>query len=58
MCSGVALFRPLLKFVVPIDMTSCWFVCSMFVFGFVKAVTLGWSLALGFIPAFTFSLEL
>ena len=55
-CSGIALFCPLSKYVVTIDMISCGFVCSIFVFEFVRVVTLDWSLALGIIPVFTFRL--
>ncbi len=38
------------------DMTSCGVVCNSLVVGCVRAVTLGWSRALGFIPAFIFRL--
>jgi hypothetical protein len=55
-CSGVDLFCSLSKRVVTIGMTSCGFDCSIFVFGFVKVVTLSWSLALVCNPAFTFRL--
>ena len=55
-CSGVARFCSSSQCLVTIDMTSCGVICSSFVLGCVRAVTLGWSRALGFMPAFIFML--
>jgi hypothetical protein len=55
-CSGVALFCSSSQCLVTIDMTSCGVVCNSFVVGCMRAVTLGWSRALGFMPVFIFRL--
>ena len=55
-CSGIARFCLSSQCLVTIDMTSCEVVCSSFLLRFVRTVTLDWSQALGFIPAFIFRL--
>jgi hypothetical protein len=53
-CSGVSRFCSSSQCLVTIDMTSCGLVCNSLVVGCVRVVTLGWSRALGFMPAFIF----